>query len=310
MARLDEVKRLQKIAGIIKENVDEARRGGDIGDKVAQIISQLEPQEDEYQNWVDNNDEMATNTKMYMFTKTAKIPGYRAVVVGDTSDGQQAYWLLTKNMESDDPYGYPSGILGGGAEPEKKKYPIANIYNAIKAAFPDAVERNVDDEDYAFTVEGTEDKLVMTFALKNGGDVVVVDTPEGELMYKHFNADGDLLAYDGGLQGQYEEYTGKVAGKKLAPIVYKAAVKPKGEVNIIDVIKSKFPQFPIDDYEVFKSEYEISAGEFDSEIGLDNIRALNSAADKGYIKAFDDVVKINSMFYSKEQQERYRAKYK
>ena len=130
-------------------------------------------------------------------------------------------------------------------------------------------------------------------------------------MYIHLDANGDRIADDGGLLGDYESYSGAIVNGKLGPIDYAAEVpKPEEEVNIIDVIKSKFPQFPIDDYEIFKSEYEISAGEFDSEIGLDNIRALNSAADKGYIKAFDDVVKINSMFYSKEQQEKYRAKYK
>jgi len=110
MVRLEEVKKLQKIAGILKENINE-NPSVDMASKVAQVISQLEPQEDEYENWVDYKDEMATNTKMYMFNKTAKIPGYKAVVVGDTSDGKQAYWLLTRDMESDDPYGYPSGIL-------------------------------------------------------------------------------------------------------------------------------------------------------------------------------------------------------
>jgi len=155
----------------------------------------------------------------------------------------------------------------------------SSVDAAVIAAFPGAKKsapKNIEDfEDLGDTVEAY-------YRLPDAGEIVVLTNSEGELVYIQFNPDGDRIDADGGLLGDYEEYSGKIENGKLVPIDHSS--EDAGEkITIVDVIKSQFPDFPLEDYQVLKYNYEIPADVFDSEIGLNKIQALNSASNKGSV---------------------------
>lgn len=127
--KLNEVQKLQKIAGILKENVNEAR-GGQAA-KIKAIISKLKPTDSGGMQFTDYGDELVDVNDIYVFRGGIGIPGYKGVAVGKGIDNEGAagatlYWLLTGDMESDDPNGYPSGVLEPG-EGESDDYDDSSL---------------------------------------------------------------------------------------------------------------------------------------------------------------------------------------
>lgn len=308
---LNESKRLQKLAGILKENSDQMG----FGSSVPGANIQFTPG-----NVIKRLDGIA---KQHGFAPaiTAVKPPLKAVwksAVGSVALYQDPQSGLVVKWHGMDGSGDQEGIdMWMDPATWEQNFPMApddsgdeldgdeDLYEAtrrsygyidkaVKAAFPGARPANF--ADFEGAIEDTEDKPEAPYKLPNGDMLLVVSTPEGELMYLHSNADGDLLAYDGDLQGDYEEYSGKIENGKLVPIDH--SPEDTGEkITIVDVIKSQFPDFPLEDYQVLKYNYEIPVDVFDSEIGLDQIQALNSASNKGsvWVNREGNIVEVDAL---------------
>lgn len=119
---IQEVKKLQKIAGILKENEEFSDSEFDdlgIGDveKIKELIltykgKPVDP------DFADDFDPYTSNLKIHHF-KGQNISGTKSIIVGkDPETGEMAYWEIKSDDEMRNPYGetsdqegYPTGIL-------------------------------------------------------------------------------------------------------------------------------------------------------------------------------------------------------
>jgi hypothetical protein len=111
-SQLNEVKRLQKIAGILKEfQVDE------ISSSIKQLILQY-PGKPVNTDYIEDFSPYIENLKIHYFGGQDH-NGMKSVIVGQNPDsGETAYWEIMSDEEMDnpygettDPYGEPSGML-------------------------------------------------------------------------------------------------------------------------------------------------------------------------------------------------------
>ena len=115
-SQLNEIKRLQKIAGILKESKLALESNG-IGNKITQLISKY-PGQAVDQDYAEDFSPYTSNLKIHYFGGQ-DYNGIKSIIDGQNSEtGETAYWEIISDEEMDnpygetaDPYGEPSGVL-------------------------------------------------------------------------------------------------------------------------------------------------------------------------------------------------------
>lgn len=142
----------------------------------------------------------------------------------------------------------------------------------------------VSDEEFVMALK----KLGLKYKTFNtgGGMSYYIDKPRGGKI-EFQNDGGDWFAGD----VHDDEETGDSYD---VDDQYDADADPK---NIINVLKSKYPNFDFDQYQTLMYKYEIPARIWQSQIGLDKMSAkqLQTKASKGYIDFSNKVVAINTL---------------
>ena len=111
---------------------------------------------------------------------------------------------------------------------------------------------------------------------KYDGESYQVDTPSGEQM-QFTNEKGEWFGKDDSEEDNYDP--------------------DLDQENIINILKSKYPNFDFEKYSTTAYKYEIPTRVWKSQIGLDQIttKKIQSIASKGYIDFSNKIILINTI---------------
>jgi hypothetical protein len=193
--QLNEVKRLQKIAGLLKESELKVESNG-MGNKIKKLISKY-PGKPVDQDYAQDFSPYTSNLKIHYFGGQDH-NDIKSVIVGqDSETGETAYWEIMSDEEMDnpygetsDPYGEPSGIL---RENNNSNGIESQLMSTIKGQSNDmSFLSGVSDQEFVAALE----KLGVNYEVSDSGMSMdyYIGKPGNGIVFS--NTDGDWYADD------------------------------------------------------------------------------------------------------------------